>query len=752
MVGPGPAIDPSSWRHLDALLDAALDRTGAAREAFLAAQPAADAAALRDLLKHADCDGPVEEMLALTRAEVEPVIGTWRVGPQIGAGGMSSVYAVRHVDPAVDLRGAMKLLRAGPGTTRFVERFQQERDILVGLRHPHIVGVFDGGTTAAGIPYYVMERIDGPDWGAWCAANPLAERVRRLVQICRAVAYAHQRLIVHCDLKPANLLFDRDGEPRVLDFGIAKLLDVGEHTITGQRMLTPRWSAPEQVNGAAVTTRTDVHALGLLLWSTITGKVPREALSGPALLADVGARALPLPSTLAPVARGDLDAIVQRATALDPADRYRGAAELADDLDRYLRGEAVLARARARWYTFSRWLRSHVRGVLAAALTLALALGWALSTAAQNAQIAAERDAARQAAVRAKASQELLVRLLESADPANARGEALTAREVLEASVRELEVGAVEPALRGELLTVIGRVQLAVGDPEAARASLEEARALALASFGPSDRRTLEASLQLARTPHPGGERAGLVRLAALLPALTRPRDADLRAAALLQIAELHGDLKEFAECRARAEEAAARFDALGDVRHGARARAVQGYAAQRLGDPRGRELLLEALADLEALFGTRVHPEIADMLHELAMMSAPEESIAITREVVAIRRTLGGGAWATAVALNNLGLALEATRPEESLSALREAVQIASDDLGADHPKVERLRMNLGAVALGAGAQEEGARLLRQTMSNERARPETRERARVYLDELAAADAEPAAPAERAP
>ncbi|MCA9659446.1 MAG: serine/threonine protein kinase, partial [Myxococcales bacterium] len=353
MVSSGSEIDPSAWNHLDALLDAALDRTGAAREAYLAGLDAADREALRRLLKHADSDGPVEELLALTSAEVEPVIGTWRLGPQIGAGGMSSVYAVRHVDPAVDLRGAMKLLRGGPGTTRFVERFQQERDILVGLRHPHIVGVFDGGTTAAGVPYYVMERIDGPDWAAWCPAHPLAERLRRLVQICRAVAYAHQRLIVHCDLKPANLLFDRDGEPRVLDFGIAKLLDLGEHTLTGQRMLTPRWSAPEQVSGAAVTTRTDVHALGLLLWSSITDKVPRGGLSGTALLADVGARPPPLPSTIAPIARGDLDAIVQRATALDPADRYRSAAELADDLERHLRGEAVHARASARWYTLS---------------------------------------------------------------------------------------------------------------------------------------------------------------------------------------------------------------------------------------------------------------------------------------------------------------------------------------------------------------------------------------------------------------
>lgn len=744
MVSSGLEIDKSTWEHLDAHLDAALDRTGAARESYLEGLGSEDRAALRELLKHADRSGPVEELLMLTAAAPEPVIGSWRLGPEIGAGGMSTVYDVHHVDASLDLRGAMKLLRGGPGTAHFVERFQQERDILIGLRHPHIVGVFDGGTTAAGTPYYVMERIEGPAWSEWCSANPLRERVRRLIQICRAVDYAHQRLIVHCDLKPANLLFDGDGEPRVLDFGIAKLLALGEQTMTGQRMLTPRWSAPEQVSGAAVTTRTDVHALGLLLWSTITERVPRESLSGTALLADVGVRPLPAPSTIAAVARGDLDAIVLRATALDPADRYRSAAELADELQRHLDGEAVIARAGARWYTFSRWLRGHRRGVLAGGVIMALVIGWSISTTAQNAQIAAERDAARQAARRAKTSQELLVGLLESADPANARGETLTAREVLDAGVRELQIGSVDPDLRGELLTVIGRVQLAVGDEPAARASLEEARSLTLEALGPDDRRTLEASLQLCRTIHPEGDAAGLARTLALLPRLRGRDNADLRAAALLHVAELHGDLKEFEQCRARAEEAAAVYDELGDVRHGARARAVQGFAAHRLGDEQGRELLVRALADLEGLFGTRVHPEIADMLHELTMMSEAEDTVRIAREVVEIRRTLDGGGWRTAVALNNLGLALEGTRPEESLSFLREGVALASEALGATHPKVESLRMNLGAVHMTSGDPKEGERVLQQVLDNPRASAATRERARVYLEKTKPAAAEP--------
>ena len=229
-------------------------------------------------------DGPSPDTTAAVHHSLErlavPLAGTqiqgWVLGERLGEGGSSVVVAAtRTAADGFTQEAALKLLRTGAGHESFVRHFQRERQILVGLVHPHIVRLLDGGSTDAGLPWYAMERIQaGIPLTDWCAGRPLSVRLRVLIQVCRAADHAHQRLVVHCDLKPANVLVDPDGAPHILDFGIARLLDEGEQTRTS-RLLTPRWAAPEQIAGDDVTVATDVYALGLLLWAVLTGEAPR---------------------------------------------------------------------------------------------------------------------------------------------------------------------------------------------------------------------------------------------------------------------------------------------------------------------------------------------------------------------------------------------------------------------------------------------------------------------------------------------
>jgi serine/threonine-protein kinase len=648
----------------------------------------------------------------------------WALAEVIGRGGSSVVYAATRTAKGFRQHAALKILETGASDERFVARFERERRILLQLVHPSIVRLLDGGTTDTGRPWYAMERIDGVPLTAWATDRPLPERIRALIAVCRAVAFAHQRLIVHCDLKPANVLVDSEGTPHVLDFGIARLLDEHENTGTLQ-LLTPRWAAPEQLEGRAVTTQTDVYALGLLSWAVLTGAAPRDGLTGAALVT-TAQDVLAAPSTHATGCRGDLDAIVLRATAPEPEARYRTAAELADDLERHLRGDAVQAREGVLWYRTTRWIRRNraiVAGLSVGALLLA---GWAVTMTVQSNQIAAERDRARQQAVRAEQTLDLLVGMLEAADPAHARGEALTVKEVLRSGARELEVSDAEPELRGELRYALGRVLYASGAEEDAEASLVEAVDVLTSAYGPDHRQTLRASLLLTkvRSTQKNEPKAYLPEAEAILEQFEAgPRDAAL-ARALLMVADLSATAGELERGREQTREARALFQELGDARSAARALAIDGYIGCRLDDD--ATLLRRALEETEAVLGTRVHPDVADLLQELSQCtSATAEDRAIAEEAMELRRTLVGESWVLATALNNYGLYLESRDPEAAIAKTREAWEMASSVRGADHPQAVRLGMNHAAVridtALSDASVQVGLDLLQQFAADER-------------------------------
>jgi tetratricopeptide (TPR) repeat protein/tRNA A-37 threonylcarbamoyl transferase component Bud32 len=319
-----------------------------------------------------------------------PRVGPYRLVRELGRGGMGTVFLAERDDDQYRAKVAVKLVRPGMDTEFILARFRRERQTLARLQHPNISRLLDGGTTEHGLPYIVMEYIDGPWITTYADRHQfgLQARLRMFQDVCSAVDYAHRNLIVHRDLKPGNMLVDAAGVPKLLDFGICKLLMSESPADTMAPPMTPSYASPEQIRGEAATILSDVYSLGAVLYELLTGRGPRRFDN----LTPVGIqRALEVsivtPSAavgdkrLARQLAGDVDSVVMHALDADPQHRYESAAQLAEDLRRYLRHEPVRARAPSLGYRASKFVRRHRVGVTAAAIMfVALAVGLAIST------------------------------------------------------------------------------------------------------------------------------------------------------------------------------------------------------------------------------------------------------------------------------------------------------------------------------------------------------------------------------------
>jgi tetratricopeptide (TPR) repeat protein len=329
--------------------------------------------------------------------------GPWRVTGIIGYGGMGAVYEAVRDDQAFDKKVAIKVLQMGRDSPVARERFQQERTILATLNHPYIAHLIDGGDTTTGISYIVMEYVDGVAVTQWCADHAASrdEILRLFVRICAGVEYAHQHLVVHRDLKPANILVLADGTPKLLDFGIAKLIDT-ESTLTrtGLQAMTPKYASPEQVMGRQATTATDVYSLGIILYELLTGKAPYDlqSTSSPAAIAQAICEKAPDPPRIA----GDLDNILLMALRKEPERRYQSVAAFAADIENYLAHRVVMAREDTLFYRTTRFVQRNQMAMIAAVvIVLTLAAGVVSS------QLQARRAQRRFDAVRGLASEVL---------------------------------------------------------------------------------------------------------------------------------------------------------------------------------------------------------------------------------------------------------------------------------------------------------------------------------------------------------
>jgi eukaryotic-like serine/threonine-protein kinase len=431
------------WQRVDELLDALMELQTAERAAFLDRECDGDNALRGEveslLAAHDQASGYFDSQPAAiaddlirdrqAEALVGHAIGPYRIVREIGRGGMGVVYLAERTDDQYRRQVAVKLLWPGMLNTEIVRRFRRERQILANLDHPNVAKLFDGGTTEEGWPYFVMEYVAGQPITEYCNARRLsvAERLRLFQQVCAAVQYAHQTLIIHRDLKPGNILVTEDGTAKLLDFGIAKLLDPARHAVTAQPttnalMMTPDYASPEQMRGEAITTASDVYSLGILLYELLTGGHPYQIKdrSLPELVRVVCEQEPEAPSQrvgqfaklphglgeakperLRAQLRGDLDQITQTALQKDANIRYRSVEQLSEDLRRHLEGLPITARKASLAYRSEKFVRRNRVGVLTGALVFLTLLGGIVATARQARIADRERGRAEQQAAEA---------------------------------------------------------------------------------------------------------------------------------------------------------------------------------------------------------------------------------------------------------------------------------------------------------------------------------------------------------------
>ncbi len=487
-----------------ALLEAALEHPVEERAAFIASSTNGDVELQREVVTLLSMESDAASFLETPAVAALADVAGRRIGPyqivrEIGRGGMGTVYLAGRDD--VKRRVALKLVRGGLAAPERIERFLIERRVLARLEHVNIARMLDAGVADDGTPWFAMELIEGEALDHYCDAHLLtvSERLRLVEQVCEAVAYAHRNLIVHRDLKPNNILVTSSGEVKLLDFGIAKLLDEDSNndkgaglTEAGLRLLTPEYAAPEQVRGEPVTTATDVYALGVILYELLAGTRPQRDASAsgtmsaprpPRRLSSVigagdssAAIALARSTTTIRLRRrvaGDLDTIVGKALEADADRRYASAAELLEDLRRHRTGFPVRARPASRAYRARAFVRRNRWGVAVAAGVLLLLVGTAGVTLVQEARTRRALARATAEATKASAVTRFIASLLQDADPFRSAGKGGASSggvgELLNigADRLERELGG-QPEVRVELLRTLAEVQRNLGRyPEA---------------------------------------------------------------------------------------------------------------------------------------------------------------------------------------------------------------------------------------------------------------------------------------------
>ena len=415
----------------------------------------------------------------------EERIGPYRLTGTLGQGGMGEVFLGERIDGEIELRVAIKVIKMGSNPAVH-QRFQSERQILAGFNHPNIAKLLDAGSTPDGRAFLVMELVDGLPIDEYCEQNELdlRDRIELMRKVCLAVAYAHRNLVVHRDLKPSNILVTPDGEPKLLDFGIAKLLDPASFPIPHQdltqsvmRPMTPKFASPEQILGQPITTSTDVYSLGVLLYLVLTGRLPYP--STPAAVVQRLSESPPRPSeatdptsktgakldgagvpetAVAPqLLRGDLDSIVLKSLRPEPEQRYADVGALDKDLRAYLNDEPVSVRRESAVYLLGKYYRRHKWTVIIAVAALLLLSSAVVLLSVQSRTISAERDRARAEEARTRLTLDFLQDLLRAANDSTRDLGAMQLEDLLTDGLKKLQAGEIsDPEIAANLMTLIG--------------------------------------------------------------------------------------------------------------------------------------------------------------------------------------------------------------------------------------------------------------------------------------------------------
>jgi eukaryotic-like serine/threonine-protein kinase len=677
---------------------------------------------------------------------VAQTIGPYRLLEKIGEGGMGEVWVAEQQKP-IHRRVALKLIKAGMDTKQVIARFESERQALAMMDHPAIAKVFDAGETEDGRPYFVMEYVQGIPITTYCDQNRLTtqERLELFRHVCEGVQHAHQKAIIHRDLKPSNILVAiQDGKavPKIIDFGVAKataqsLTERTMYTELGMLIGTPEYMSPEQaeMTGQNVDTRTDVYSLGAILYELLVGALPfdpkelrragydeirrkireedppkpstRLSTMGDASTVQAHNRRMESPSLIRQI-RGDLDWITMKTLEKDRTRRYGSPSDLAADIDRYLHHQPVVACPPSTLYKTRKFVRRHRVGVGVAATLAILVIAFSVTTAIQARRIARERDRANQEAEASRQVSDFLTGLFKVSDPSEARGNSVTAREILDKGAdkigRELQG---QPIVQGKLMNTMGFVYQSLGLYDPAQTLLEKALETRIKTLGPEHPAVAETLSNLGTVVWRKGD---------LARAKSLPEQA-------LGIREKR--------LGPESKEVASSLHNLGNLNWS------QGNYKE------ARRLLERSLAIREKVLGPE-HEDVATTLNSLGAIAYKEGDFKRAEELwertLAIReKTLGPDHPYVAASLNNLAIVHTYTGdPKGAVPLLKRVVQIQEKVLGPKHPDLAAGLMNLGD-AISESGDPIGAKpyLSRAVAIQEAAGPGNPELAR-FLDKLA--------------
>jgi serine/threonine protein kinase/tetratricopeptide (TPR) repeat protein len=752
------AISADRWQRASPHLDRLLDLTASERDKYLDVLRAEDpltAADVQSLLTEhhlLTAEGFLASPAVIHRPESTLAglsFGPYTLVSPIGHGGMGSVWLAERSDGRFTGHAAVKLLNAALLGRSAEKRFRREGTILARLTHPHIARLIDAGLSATGQPFLVLEHINGRPIDRYCDERRLSvdDRIRLFLDVQAAVAHAHANLIVHRDLKPSNVLVTSDGKVKLLDFGIAKLLEADSSrpavtmlTHEGDVALTPRYAAPEQLSGGPITIATDVYALGVMLFELLTGRHPtgletqtsadfvraitdrdplrlssavRPRSNDDDVIARAAARGMS-PERLHRVLHGDLETILAKALKRSPAERYASVGAFADDLHRYLEQLPIAARGDAFGYRADKFVRRHYSVLTTAGVVVAVVGALVVF---YTVRVSTERDRARQEAARSQRVSDLLIGLLTSADPYRTPdSDDPDAQSPLDLAVQRIDKEMKgEPELQARMLTMVGRTYLRMGLYAKALPLLERALTLGRAAFR-SDHATLAQSLNdlgvLYREQGNVAAAEPLLRESlAMRRRLLGPEDKDV-AVTLIELARVLTETGRADEAEpAIRESLAIRRKVFGEEhRETATSKAELGRLLMQRGDLIGADpFLRENVATTVHMLGPD-HPNSAAAKGTLAQLLLLEGDVAggdaLLRESTEVyRRVFGPNGLEYAQSLNSLAVAEEwRGRLPEAQSLVEEALRVTEPQLGSEHPRVLGFTVNLARVRIARG------------------------------------------------